>query len=115
MHARRRNRRAGKRGALPAILRPLFWDHDSSNLRWDRDRELILGRVLSQGGRAQVRLLRSRLGDEAIREWILRREGRGLSPSRIRFWELVLRLPPRRAEAWVRSARSSIWEDRVGR
>ena len=104
-----------KRAALPASLRPLFWDHDPSKLRWDRDRELILARVLSEGGWAEARLLRSRLGDSAIRDWILRHAARGLSPSRIRFWELILELPRQKADDWVRAARGSSWQRRASR
>lgn len=101
--------------SLPTILRPLFWDHDASKLALDRDRDLILARVLGEGGWAQTRALRSRLGDEAIRDWLVRHRGRGLSPRRIRFWELLLRLPRRQTDAWVRAARRSSWHDRAGR
>jgi hypothetical protein len=61
------------------------------------------------------RVLRSRVGDEAIREVILRTEARGLSPQPIRFWQLLLDVPARRADAWVRLARSGSWARRAGR
>ena len=102
-----------KRSTLPAVLRPLFWDHDAGRLRWDRDLELILGRVLSEGGWRHARRLRTRLGDEAIRDWIVSHEARGLSPSRIRFWELLLKLPTKSTDAWVRTARRSSWHRRA--
>jgi len=60
-------------------------------------------------------LLRSRVGDQAIRDVIERTEARGLSPQRIRFWQLVLRLPARRTDAWVRKARESTWARRARR
>jgi hypothetical protein len=97
---------------LPSSLRPLFWEYDFSRLRWRRDADLILDRVLSQGGSAQLRLVRRRFGDEGIRDWILRHEARGLSPQQIRFWELVLKLPRAKADAWVRAARSGTWHRR---
>lgn len=102
-----------KRSALPAVLRPLFWDHDGRRLRWDEDRELILGRVLREGGWKHARLLRRRLGDNAIRDWIVSHQARGLSPSRIRFWELLLKLPTERTDAWVEAARRSLWGGRT--
>lgn len=110
----RGSRREGpaRRCALPEALRPLFWDHDFPRLRWDRDGDLILARVLAEGGLHHVRILRSRLGDAAIRDWILRHRGRGLSPERIRFWELVLKLPPGTANAWVRAAQRGTWGNR---
>ena len=104
-----------KRAVLPALLRPLFWDQDASKLRWDRDRELILARVLSDGGWAEARLLRARVGDSAIRDWILRHAARGLSPSRIRFWELILELPSKQTNDWVRAAQGSSWQRRASR
>ena len=102
-----------KRSALPAVLRPLFWDHDAKRLRFDHDHDLIVGRVLREGGWTHARALRTRLGDEAIREWIVSHEARGLAPSRIRFWELLLKLPTKKADAWVRAARRSIWHGRA--
>ena len=102
-----------KRTALPAALRPLFWDHDTRRLRFDHDRDLIVGRVLREGGWKQARVLRTRLGDEAIREWIVSHEAHGLAPNRIRFWELLLKLPTKKADAWVRAARASTWHGRA--
>jgi hypothetical protein len=98
---------------LPAALWPLFWDHDLAGLRWDSDRELILGRVLAEGGLAQARLVRRRLGDDAIRDWLRRHRARGLSPSRIRFWALLLEVEPLEADPWVRAARRSLWHRRA--
>lgn len=102
-----------KRSDLPAILRPLFWDHDAGTLGLERDHDLIVGRVLREGGWGQARVLRARLGEEAIREWILSHEARGLAPSRIRFWQLLLNLPAKKADAWVRAARRSVWHERA--
>jgi hypothetical protein len=57
--------------------------------------------------------MRNRYGDGAIRDWLQRHQGRGLSPARIRFWELILRLPRRQAESWVRTACRSTWHGRT--
>lgn len=69
-------------------------------------------RVLAEGGWGDIRLLRARLGDGAIRDVLLASGARGLSPARIRFWQLVLDLPARRADTWVRAARSGSWAAR---
>jgi len=98
--------------SLPAPLRPLLWDHRGRRLRLDRDRDFLVRRVLAEGGWSAIRVLRKRLGDAAIREVLLDSEARGLSPARIRFWQLVLDLPARRANAWVRAARGSSWDGR---
>jgi hypothetical protein len=76
---------------------------------------LIVRRIAGEGGLREMRLLRSRVGDDAIREVIERTSARGLSPQRIRFWQLLLGLPSGRADAWVRAARASNWADRSAR
>ena len=105
----------GTRDRLPAALARLFWDHPRGTLRLSRDRDLIVRRVATDGGLREIRVLRSRLGDEAIRDVILRTEARGLSPQRIRFWQLLLHVPALRADPWVRAARSGAWARRVRR
>jgi len=111
----RRTHLPGRRQAtprLPGPLRVLFWDYAGRRLDLRRDRDLILRRVLAEGGWREIRLLRSRLGDAAIRDFLLRCEGRGLSAARIRFWELLLGLPRRHTDAWVRAARTGTWARR---
>jgi hypothetical protein len=99
-------------GGLPAELRPLFWDHKFARLTWDKDRDLIVGRVLAEGAWSAVQWLRSRFGDAGLREWLLRRRGAGLSPRQLRFWELILDLPHRRVNEWLRSPGRASWDQR---
>ena len=74
---------------LPKMLRPLFWDYNFDTLTWEEDRELIISRVLISGSWDAVTWLRSRAGDQYLREWIERLQGKGLSPLQLRFWELI--------------------------
>lgn len=90
----------------------MFWEYGAGRVDLRRDRDLVLRRVLAHGGWRETRLLRTRLGDAAIRDFLLASGARGLSPARIRFWELVLDLPRGRTDAWVRAARAGIWERR---
>jgi hypothetical protein len=53
---------------LPCLLRMLFWDYDFESLAWPRDRELIIGRVLTYGNWDAVTWLRSIAGDHALRQ-----------------------------------------------
>ena len=99
--------------ALPAPIQALFWDVASGSLRWDRDRELIVGRVLASGPWETVQWLRATAGDEAIRTWIEAHEGRGLSPRQLRFWQLILGIPARRVNRWLRSGRREVWDHRT--
>jgi hypothetical protein len=95
-------------------LERLFWDYPARSINPDADRDLVVRRVTAEGGWREMRLLRSRVGDQAIRDVMERTEARGLSPQRIRFWQLVLG-PARRADAWVRRARESTWARRARR
>ena len=98
---------------LPAMLRALFWDYDFDALTWEKDRDLITARVLASGGWDTVAWLRARVGDPALREWIERHRGRGLSPRQLRFWELILGLPHHQVNTWLATEEREIWEKRA--
>jgi hypothetical protein len=107
-------RNAGKTGRarLPAALRPLFWDYDFAALRWDTDRDLIAGRVLSAGEWDSVRWLIRRMGKPALRDWIVRRQGAGLSLRQLCFWQIVLDIPRRQVKAWLAPPGRQPWDRR---
>jgi hypothetical protein len=113
--ARARPRRATSRRPDASGFDRLFWDYPARSISPDADEDLLVRRVAAEGGWREMSLLRSRIGDQAIRDVIERTEARGLSPQRIRFWQLVLGLPARRADAWVRRARESTWARRARR
>jgi hypothetical protein len=98
---------------LPDLLKPFFWDYDFGSLSWEDDRELIIARVLSSGDWNALTWLRSYAGDHFLQEWIVRHQGGGLSPQKLRFWELILGLPHRQVNAWLASERRKIWGKRV--
>jgi hypothetical protein len=100
---------------LPPEVSSLFWDLDSRRLRWDRDRDQMIGRILAAGSWKAVTWLRQRAGDDALRDWIVRHEGRGLSPRQLRFWELLFDLPRREVDRWLRSERRQVWDRRADR
>jgi len=110
------NPKAGKRcpnARLPKELRPIFWEYDFSKLRWPRDRELVIARVLESGSWDHVQWLRAQLHSKTLRQWIEKRHGRGLNPQQLRFWELVLRIPRRRVDAWLREPARQVWDRRT--
>ena len=100
---------------LPDELRPLFWDCNFESLQWPADRDFIVTRVLTSGEWDAVQWLRKTAGDTALEEWLKRREGGGLSPERLRFWELVLRIPHRTVNVWLKHENKSIWQQRAAR
>ena len=99
---------------LPTKVRSLFWDLDARKLRWTRDQEQIIGRVLAAGPWETVQWLRSRAGDDALRDWIERHEGKGLTPQQLRFWELMYDLPHSKVTSWLRNERRQVWDRRAG-
>jgi len=102
-----------KRPGLPALLRPFFWDYEFKTLTWDDDHDLIIARVLASGTWEAITWLRTRMEDQALREWIEHHRGNGLSPRQLRFWELMLNLPHRQVNAWLRAEGRKIWDRRV--
>jgi hypothetical protein len=97
---------------LPRRLRPLFWEYDFARLRWTKDADLIMGRILMSGDWEAMQWLRRRVAPSALREWIQRRRGRGLSARQLRFWELILGLPRREVNDWLRDPARRLWEER---
>lgn len=98
---------------LPPAVRELFWDAEPRSLRLDRDRGMIVGRVLASGPWETVQWLRSAVGDDTIRRWIEEHDGRGLSPQQLRYWQLMLDIPRRRVDAWLRDERRQVWDHRA--
>jgi hypothetical protein len=97
---------------LPESLRSCFWDYSFGDLSWEKDRELIVRRVLTDGSWDAITWLRQRMGESGLRKWLIAHRGRGLSPRQLRFWSLVLTLPKLWADAWTRAARTTPWNQR---
>lgn len=102
----------GRRG-LPDRLAKLFWDYDASLLSWESDRDLVIARVLASGDWAALRWLLDHEGREPLRGWIEARQGRGLDARRLRFWQLVLGVPARRVNQWLRTLARDGWPRRT--
>ncbi len=111
MEPRKKPRRRVR--GLPRRLRDLFWEYDFHALTWKTDRDLIIGRVLAAGDWPSVRWLRRHLGDAALKSWLVERRGSVLDARRLRFWELVLGLPRREVDRWLRTEARRVWDERV--
>src|SRR6266508_6727563 len=97
---------------LPEELRHLFWDYKFSQISLEKDKDLIIRRILSLGPWDAVCWLRKELGDESLREWLISHNGRGLTPRQLRFWGLIYDLPVRQVNKWVQDVRSGVWAKR---
>jgi len=112
---KRRAAKSSRPARLPAKLRRFFWEYNFRELSWEEDRDLIVAKILSRGGWESITWLRSQMDARELRDWILHRQGRGLSPRQLRFWELVLKLPHRQVNAWLAAPARRAWDQRVAR
>lgn len=101
------------RPLTPAFLASLFWDTDLAKIDPVAQRDFILGRVLSAGPLDALLWARREFGDDAIRDWIVRHQGRQLAAAQLRFWETVIGLPDGEVDAWLATPERRIWEGRA--
>lgn len=98
---------------LDELVRRYLWEHDPERISWETGRHTIVAKLLQVGGWDAVRWLRAHLSDDELREFLVRRRGRGIDPKRLRFWELVLGLPREQVDAWIATARADPWHRRT--
>jgi hypothetical protein len=94
-------------------LKRYFWDYDPARLSWDHSRHTIVARLIEAGGFDAVRWLLDHLSDEELRDYLIRRGGRGIAPERLRFWGLILDLPRTQVDEWIAAQRSNPWQRRT--
>jgi hypothetical protein len=103
------------KSTLPDYLRRYFWDYAFDDLDISRHRDFVISRILSEGDWDAVTWLRRNVGDSGLQAWIERRQGRGLSPQQLRYWELILKLPSADVDHWLADRKCAGWDDRVSR
>jgi hypothetical protein len=96
--------------SFPECVSSLWWDVDASQLDTQRHRDFIIGRILASGTLDAIRWARSRYGDDGVREWIVRHEGRQLSGPQVRFWQAVIGLPVEQVNRWLNAPERRLWE-----
>jgi hypothetical protein len=95
-------------GRLPDILSPLFWPTALDELRLPERKDVALLHVLASGTAPQVRWLRDRFGDRAIRAWVRKGRGWGIAPDRLSSW-----VTPGDLQRWWRDdPQSRTWTER---
>jgi hypothetical protein len=98
---------------LPDWLTSYFWDVHAAGIDAIAHQDFVIGRILSVGSLDALRWARKRYGDDAIRAWIVRHEGRQLSGPQLRFWETVIGLPAGLVESWLARPERRLWEGRA--
>ena len=96
---------------LPEGLEGLFWDTDPGLISMTAHQRFVVVRVLGRGSWEQIRIVRSRLGDDALRAELCATRARALSAQRVRLWELVLGLPSEVVDAWLQDPGRRQWEE----
>ncbi len=97
---------------LPKRLRHLFWEYDFGRLSWDKNRDLVMLKVLSAGGLSDWKWLRRQVSAKELRAWLIERWGRGLSPRQLVFWGVILNIPTRTVMSWLRMPERTVWDRR---
>ena len=97
---------------IPRHVKSLLWEYKGRAFTWPSDAAIITRKILESGEWESVQWLRHVCGDAGLREWIIGHRGRGLDPRKLRFWQLVLRLPRRSVDVWVAQSDSNPWNKR---
>lgn len=97
---------------LPGSFRQFFWDYDFGSLTWEENHHFIVARILASGDWESITWVRKKVGDAGLRQWIMERQGRGLTPRQLRFWQLILNLPRRDVDAWLAAPERQTWDRR---
>jgi hypothetical protein len=93
---------------LPELLRPLFWQYRFEDVRLPAAIDEVMLHVLAYGRPEHLNWLRTRFGDDAIREWIRARQGRGLTRAQMAPW-----ISDATATRWqADDPNARLWEDR---
>ena len=97
---------------LPQFLKELFWQYDFATLRWPECRDIVIRQILTEGGRASIEWLRTRVSDDEVREWLTDSHGRQLSKRDLRFWQFMLDIPDKEIAEWLNEPGRRIWDQR---
>jgi len=77
------------RERFPASVLRLLWDVDHESIDADRDRRLILERVMTRGTWDAMCWLRQRYSAGEIAEFLRSDAARNLSPRDVAYWSLI--------------------------
>ena len=64
----------------------MFWEFDVRELRVAKAKDTIFLKVLTRGRKAHWTWLTQRFGREKVKDWIVRRQGRGIATTTMREW-----------------------------
>jgi hypothetical protein len=97
---------------LPQHVLDLLWEYRKSQISWKNDSDLIIEKVLSAGRWDSLKWIINTAGHEALRRWLIRRQGAGMDVQKLRFWQHILKLSPREVSKWVKRVEANPWGQR---
>lgn len=74
---------------LPDGVARLLWDVDVTSIDLDRDRALVIERIMSRGTWEAMRWLRRRYAKAVLADFVRQRGPLVLSPRDLAYWALV--------------------------
>lgn len=74
---------------IPEDVERLLWDVDTCGVDLERDRVLVIERVMSRGSYRAMKWLRSRYENAVLAAFLRERGTRTLSPRDLAYWTLV--------------------------
>ena len=100
---------------LPSEIRPFFWEYDADALSWPDAKETIIPKLLRDGGETGIDYLLTVMAVEELRDWLVARDIRGISPAQLRRLERLLALPAQWVMERVSRYENSVWGRRTNR
>lgn len=88
----------------------LFWEYDLKELDLSADKDLILKKILAYGSVEDLKDLISMYGKSKIKQFLLKIKGKGIDKRRLKFYQVVFRLPKREVDSWLRDPLRKIWK-----
>lgn len=100
-------------GAPAASIRAaLLWDVDRAGVDTARHLEFLVGRVLGHGSIDDIRALRLRAGDDALRDYLARTRGRRICRRRLRYLAAILDIERAAVDSWIADPARRVWDER---
>jgi hypothetical protein len=94
---------------IPVSLAPYFQEYDLADLDISEDAHLIIGRVLEQGNRQELRWLFRSYGEARVKQFVSEYGFRALSKRSFNFWRTVLKVRKFKRPSWLPPSKSPTW------
>ena len=92
---------------IPSDIQRLLWEYDLDGIdSWTELPDVVVERVMSLGGWAEIQWLIREVGVERLRSYLERKGARVLPPREVAFWGLACSVPDALVQEWVTDSRA---------